>query len=188
MPLPLTSIRETIRHNKGFSLIEVLMVITILAILFTLAVPSYSYLTDRAAFAGCVSRLKILHVGLNNYMQDHDMVWPQLPQGPVTEFATDNDEWEWWYNKLKDYDVARHHWHCPGDDINTEKSKDQNSSDVDEFQSSYVPTTFDEYPNTAFRWKQPWVIERGGFHYKKQGPNMLMPDGSVIQGPGISAP
>lgn len=169
--------------QQGFSLIEVLMVMVILALLFTISVPTYTWLRDRAAFAGCVSNLRILHVGFNNYMQEHDMIWPQLPGGPDMQFGNEEAEWEWWYKTLKDYDVGITHWICPADKPTGNSGTDKNS---DTYRSSYVPTAFDEFPNTAFKWKQPWVIERGGFHYRDKGPNLLMPDGTVQQGPAFT--
>ncbi len=41
---------------------------------------------------------------------------------------------------------------------------------------------FDEYPNTAFRWKQPWALERMGAHGISRGGNLLMPDGTIQEG------
>jgi len=175
--------QNSTRANRGITLIEILIVITIVGILTTLAIPSYQWLRDRASFAGCVSRLRIMHVGLSLYMQDHDMLWPQMPTGPEHTFPSENAEWEWWYNQLKGYGVDRTHWHCPGDDDYAEAADKEKN--IDEYRSSYIPTAFEGTPNVAFRWKQPWVIERGGFHYKNKGANMLMPDGTVVQGPPI---
>ncbi|WP_276609644.1 type II secretion system protein [Phragmitibacter flavus] len=169
-------------NRKGVTLVEILMVVTLIGVLVTLAIPSYSWLRERAGFAGCVSRMRILHIGFTTYMQENDMIWPQLPQGPGTKFADESAEWEFWYNKLKDHGVDRTQWICPSDQFANSGSKED---EKDKYKSSYVPTAFDEFPNTAFRWKQPWVIERGGFHYKDQGANLLMPDGTITQGPAI---
>lgn len=161
------------------------MVVVIITILVTMAVPSYSWLRERAGHAGCVSNLRIIHAGFNTYMQDHNMVWPQLPTNIIATGSGEEQEWRWWHDTLKDHDVARTNWICPSD---KQIDRDDEGRKIDiktKYVSSYMPTTFDDLPNTAFRWKTPWVIERGGFHYKDQGPNLLMPDGTVIQGPAL---
>ena len=170
------------RRKSGFTLIEILMVVVLVTLLITISIPSFTWLRDRASFAGCVSRLRIMHVGFNNYMQDHDMIWPQMSSGPTTKFPTESDEWKWWFEQLEDHGVSRNHWICPSDRELTAKGH------TEDYFSSYIPTAFDNFPNTAFRWKQPWVIERTGFHYKDKGPNMLMPDGVIAQGVAIPAP
>lgn len=170
---------------KGMTLIEMLMVVVVISILVVLAVPSYAWLRNRAGYAGCVSRLRILHAGFNSYMQDHDMIWPQLPGGPNMQFPNESAEWEWWFKQLEKYDVGKTHWVCPNDKQGNQVS---DKKDAPEYYSSYIPTAFDENPNTAFRWKQPWVIERGGFHYKNKGANMLMPDGTIEHAPPIPIP
>lgn len=161
----------------AFTLIEVLIVTLIVAILATLCVPLFSYLKARAQQVTCISHLKIMHNGFMGYMGDHEETWPQMPPG--MNDAEEEQEWEWWYDQLKEYGVSKAHWLCPADVSSREKTYDVNGN----FASSYIPTPFDALPNTAFRWGlQPWVMERGSLHGDKQGPNILMPDGTVRQG------
>lgn len=168
---------------RGYTLLEMLIVIAIVALLATISFPVFGKFRNMAGYASCLANLRILHVGFNTYMQDHEGVWPQIPEGGYDD---EDKEWEWWHDQLKNYGVARNHWVCPADDSNRGLSEVQNGHLV--HSSSYIPTLFDEAPNTAFRWNQPWVLERGGFHKKTQGPNMLMPDGTIIQGPAMIAP
>lgn len=167
----------------GYTLIEMLIVIAIVALLATISFPVFGQFRNMAGYAACISNLRIMHVGFNSYMQDHEMVWPQLPDDGSED---EEQEWKWWYEKLKDYGVAKTNWVCPSDDTHRGVANDDSGEEI--YSSSYVPTTFDDSPNTAFRWNQPWVLERGGFHKKTQGPNMLMPDGTIQQGPSMMAP
>jgi prepilin-type N-terminal cleavage/methylation domain-containing protein len=174
------------RSPRGFSLIELLIVVAVVAVLATIAFPIYGSLRAKAQQAACLSHLRIMHVGLATYMQDHENVWPQMPEY-LAEGSSENDMWEWWYFALKDYGVGPTHWVCPAEAYRPPEEKTKKPGD--EYTSSYIPTYFDEAPNTAFRWAaQPWVIERGQLHGSKDGPNLLMMDGSIRQGPSMMAP
>lgn len=167
------------RPSKGFTLIELLLVMSIMALLATLSFPLFGALRKRAGLAGCIGNMRLIGVSLNVYLQEHNMTWPQEPSAG---FAEETEMWKWWEQTMTEYGVARKHWICPSDaGANNEKNLGG-----DTFFGSYVPTNFDEYPNTAFRWKQPWLIERAGYHGGTRGPNMLMPDGTVTE--GISLP
>jgi prepilin-type N-terminal cleavage/methylation domain-containing protein len=166
-------------RKAGFTIIELLIVVVIVSILGTLSMPTYGYLRLKAGGAVCASNLRLLGVALNGYLQDHSMIWPQLPKAP---FAREQDEWAWWENTMREYGVGRRNWICPSEADFYKLAKNANPN---EFVSSYIVTQFDEFPNTAFRWNQPWIMERGGFHGKNVGPNMLMPDGSITQAPAF---
>ena len=162
----------------GWTLIELLMVVVILSILATLSFPLNAYFRKRGEQAVCIGNLRILHNGALGYLQDHDMIWPQKPAA----FEDEHDTWKWWYETLKKYEVRQDHWLCPAD----RQTADQKKKNPERHASSYIPTEFDSFPNTAFRWSsQPWFMERGQNHGKGQGANILMPDGSVRQGPSM---
>ena len=167
------------RPSKGFTLIELLLVVSIMALLATISMPLFGLLRQRAGLAGCLANMRLIGVSLNLYLQDHNMTWPQEPE---KGFQEETEMWKWWEHTMTDYGVARKHWICPSDGANTVDT----NLNGENFLGSYVPTMFDEYPNTAFRWKQPWLIERGAFHGGSRGPNVLMPDGSITE--GISLP
>ena len=173
-----------IRLSQGWSLIELLLVIVIIGLLGTLAVPMYGYFMAKGRYAACVSHLRNLHVCFGNYMLDNDMVWPQPPPGKLDNINDESEEWEWWHETLKPYGSAKHYWLCPED----ADSQEQMHSETDDYASSYIPTLFEAVPNTAYTWSnQPWLIERGQLHGKDQGPNILMPDGTIRQGPNFYA-
>lgn len=147
----------------------------IVALLATLAMPLYGVLRMKAASAACMSNLRTISLGLHGYLQDHNMVWPQMPpEGIEGETARS----KWWEETLTPYGVGHKYWICPSDTIGM-----KDDEKPENFTSSYVLTQFDEIPDSAFRWSQPWAVERGGFHGGANvGPNMLMPDGTIRQG------
>jgi len=166
--------------SRAFTLIEMLMVLVIMALLVTMTIPVYGVLRAKAGMAGCIGNLRVIGSGLNNYMLDHNMVWPQMPQG---NFNDEIQRSKWWETTLESSGVIHKNWICPND------KQSINWDSRDEFRSSYAVTQFDEFPSSAFRWKQPWVIERGGFHGTGNvGPNMYMPDGTIQQGYAFPGP
>lgn len=170
-------------NPPGFTLIELLLVLTVVALLLSISLPAFGYLRSKAANAACVGNLRGIGAALTLYLQDHNNIWPQVPE---SVFDIEEDESMWWETTMKEYDLARKHWMCPAD---VQKNKPPGQTlGKDEFISSYAVTLFDELPHTAYRWKQPWVIERASFHNSKDGPNMLMPDGSIAQGMAFPVP
>ena len=170
-------------YRKGWSLAELLVAIAILALLATLSFPAYSFIKAKLEFATCVGNLKAIHAGLSTNIQDHAMVWPQYPHD-IRETGEEEDDdklSQWWFETLKPYGVTRKTWLCPAD----RDGHEHNNQDGDHLMVSYGVTLFDEMPNSAYRWVQPWVIESGQNHGKSQGPNLIMPDGQVRQGMGI---
>ena len=163
-----------LKARRGFSLLEALIVIVIVALLATLSIPFYGSLRQKAGLAGCLSNMRIVGLGLNGYMQENNMVWPQIPPAG---FGSDEQRSLWWEGQLKPFGVDQKHWICPNDV--TPQNSQLNNTD---FVSSYMVCPFDELPNTAFRWKQPWVIERSGAHGPTRGANILMPDGTIQEG------
>jgi prepilin-type N-terminal cleavage/methylation domain-containing protein len=169
-------------RSKGWSLIEVLVAAAIIALLITLSFPAFAFVKAKMNFAACVGNLRAIHAGLSLHLQDHAMVWPQPPQEALESEDEREDQLSiWWFEALKPYSVTRKTWLCPGDRDGNELDQE----DMSTFLASYGVTLFDETPNNAYRWFQPWVIESGQNHGKGQGPNLIMPDGEVRQGIGI---
>lgn len=167
--------------KRGFTLLEMLIVIMMMATLATLFFPLYGYLRDKARDAACISNLRILQVAAATYLLDHDGVWPQQPE-ELMQDETEEKMWKWWNEEFKEYGVSKRHWICPAEVV----SQTQEHSDSDEFYGSYIPTGFEATPNIAFYWSsQPWFIERGNFHGRNHGPNVAMPDGTIRQGPAL---
>jgi prepilin-type N-terminal cleavage/methylation domain-containing protein len=64
--------------HKGFSLVELLLVITILAVLAALLMPALRAARDRAKNAQCVNNSRQIGVGLNGYLQDNNQLFPYM--------------------------------------------------------------------------------------------------------------
>ena len=59
------------RCRRGFTLIELLVAIAVLAVLASVAVPSYSNYVKRGKIAGALGELSALRVRLEQYYQDN---------------------------------------------------------------------------------------------------------------------
>lgn len=169
------------QKQRGFTLVELLMVMMIVAALATLSFPAFGYLREKARDAACIGNLRILQLGAATYMLEHDAIWPQMPEH-IGLGESEEPMWKWWYEELKDYGVSKRHWICPSEMA----AQEERHSTTDQFHSSYIPTGFEATPNVAFYWtNQPWFIERGQMHGKNHGPNVAMPDGTVREGPAL---
>jgi len=67
--------------RKGFTLIEILVVIAIVAILAAILFPVFSRARAKARQAACASNLKQLATALEMYTQDYDETLPGAPNG-----------------------------------------------------------------------------------------------------------
>ena len=159
----------------GFTLVELLAVITIIAILASIAFVVNSGVRKKAERVQCGENLKSLHMALSAYLIDNKH-WPQVAPN------VDDEEvyWKQWALVLSDYDLPDKVWMCP-----THKRVTK-----DEFlrYSSYLPMTFDRKSNmTPYRWSNmPWVLEIGDNH--GNGPLMIMPDGSIQASVSVEKP
>ena len=64
------------RRNSGFTLIELLVVIAIIAILASMLFPAFSTARESARKTVCVSNLKQIGLGIMQYTQDYDEMYP----------------------------------------------------------------------------------------------------------------
>ena len=158
------------KSSKGISLLELLVTVTIVAILASIAVAISGKFIERAKKVKCISRMRGLHSGFVAYIQEHGH-WPQIPEGELTE----DEFFRIFFVAMEPYGVSEEYWLCPSD----EDMLKYTDIEEDKFYGSYIPTPFDDKSATPFRWNQPWVIERGDFH--GGGGHMLMPDGSIQQ-------
>lgn len=158
--------------SKGFSLLELLVTISVIVILIGLSFPVYSRFKTKANQATCISHMRALHGAFAAAIQDQGH-WPQVPIEDE-QLKDENDFYEWWVKEMQKYGAAKETWRCPAD---KEAIRAEQMSGREFFAGSYVPSVFDDTPNSPFRYNQPWVVERGGNHGR--GRHILMPDGSV---------
>jgi type II secretory pathway pseudopilin PulG len=69
------------RVQSRFSLVELLVVISILAVLMSLLTPSLNKMAFQAGLIGCKNNLKNIHLGLTLYVDDYNEFYPEF-EGP----------------------------------------------------------------------------------------------------------
>lgn len=160
----------TRRRDQGFTLLEALAAVFIVAILVVLFFPNARDFLLRAGEAGCIANMRAITVGLHGYLQDNRNIWPQGPS------LNEEKAWEaFWLEVLKPYGITEKTWQCPA--FNSELAAQGVPAD-ERPKVHYVPTMFTAEPGIATRWAtQPWLIERANVH--KNGPHICFPDGSV---------
>ncbi len=75
--------------QQGFTLIELMIVIAIVAILVALAVPAYQDYTTRAKFAECIGAAAPVKLSVAEYRQTMS-AWPSSAQAGVNSETTGN--------------------------------------------------------------------------------------------------
>ncbi|MEM7014893.1 MAG: prepilin-type N-terminal cleavage/methylation domain-containing protein, partial [Verrucomicrobiota bacterium] len=66
------------RRELGFTLAEILVVVTLSLILIGIAFPTYHYILQRAHGTDCQAHLRQMGTALNGYLADHDLQMPVM--------------------------------------------------------------------------------------------------------------
>lgn len=159
--------------KRGFSLLELLIALAVIAILATLTIPLISGLRSRAQRAQCMANLKTLYVGANLYVQQNNQ-WPQILV-IANKDKTSEEIAALWIAALEPFNVPRQSWICPTHQEalgNPDYTKPENT------RIDYGTTTFDDKPTTPHEWPgQPWFVEEGDVH--GNGQLIIFADGSI---------
>jgi prepilin-type N-terminal cleavage/methylation domain-containing protein len=160
------------RTNAGFTLIEVLAVISILGILSMLIFAGYPRFLASAQKAKCMSNLRGLHHSFSSYVTDVGN-WPQVPDFETSE----NQAYEnWWIEMMLPHGVSREMWICP-----TIRKAQESLPSRERSYMHYTPTEFDAKPITPRLWPtMPWFVEIANAH--GQGALIIFADGSIEPG------
>jgi prepilin-type N-terminal cleavage/methylation domain-containing protein len=61
---------KTFRNNKGFTLIELMIVVVIIGILAAIAIPNFLKVQNKAKTKACLSNRKVIYDACNKYLMD----------------------------------------------------------------------------------------------------------------------
>jgi type II secretory pathway pseudopilin PulG len=155
------------KKTLGFTFIEIIVCVGILATLSTLIFYVYPPILNKAQTILCVSRMKSIHAALSTNLVDKQS-WPQ-PPGDLEETQLQ----AWWVTELTPYGINKKTWMCPT--ITQIQGMKEISTN---YRSSYSVTSFEKTPSAPYKWAlQPWLIEVAGLH--SEGPHICFPDGAV---------
>ena len=160
------------RGARGFTLLELGVVVLVIAILVAIIIPIVSKMRERAQRVKCANNLRNLGVAGNLYLQQHGS-WPQIPAAsaevPGTDYATA------WIAALEPFNAKRETWICP---TIQNLMGNPDITDPENTRVDYIATPFDDKPITPAQWpRQPWFIERGAVH--GNGNLIIFTDGSI---------
>jgi prepilin-type N-terminal cleavage/methylation domain-containing protein len=165
---------NTFRHRaeRGFTLLEVLIVVVVIAILATLLMPVLSKMRARAQRVQCMGNLRSLYVAAESYVQQNGS-WPQIPISDSD--SAEQDYANAWIAALAPFGPTQKAWICP---TIQELLQNPDLSKPENVRVDYVATPFDDKPPTPHQWpKQPWFAETGDVH--GNGNLIIFTDGSI---------
>ena len=108
---------KNIRSRRGFTLIELLIVIAIIAILAAILFPVFARVRENARRSSCASNLKQIGLGIAQYSQDYDEIFPAAG-------VAYNGGWLQYHYTLEPYIKSVQVFKCPS---NTSKIVGSNS-------------------------------------------------------------
>lgn len=97
--------------KKGFTLMELLITLTIIAVLAGIAFPIGRSMLEKSREAACLSNLKAIGVGLQFYIQDHNNTLPTLALGRASRLSEEPVLETVLSTYIENEDV----FHCPED-------------------------------------------------------------------------
>lgn len=125
-------------ESRGFTLVEMLVVVGVIAILAGLLMPSLSRAKQKASRIKCLSDIRQLSLSATLYATDHDGQFPPRRRAPNT-----------WVTTLKPYYVDVKILKCPNDPFKSDRSYIINGWN-DYFQAHLAPEEYKRYTNWSW--------------------------------------
>src|SRR5690606_36200012 len=108
---------------KGFTLIELLVVIAIIAILAAILFPVFARARENARRTSCLSNVKQIGLGVMQYVQDYDEMYPRAVQKneqdsglsnvSISDVSFSGDRAWLWYAMIYPYTKSSQVFRCP---------------------------------------------------------------------------
>ena len=99
-------------RNKGFTLIEILIVVAIIAILAAILFPVFARARENGRRASCASNVKQISLGIMQYAQDYD---EKLPLFQTSGFAIGTTNGTAWSQQIQPYLNSMQIFQCPSE-------------------------------------------------------------------------
>ena len=174
------------RFQRAMTIPELLMVITIIAILAVLGGQGYQHMINKAETVDAQMKLKGMYAGLSAYLLEKQS-WPQEPEDDSE--SADPALWEWWKNEMEPYGIHEQEWFSSAHlrrlnrEIKNAGGKAIDPSEIMDAVSfpSIFPANFDPGHDEPYRFmNQPWVMETGEYH-GDDGVYAISQDGSIFK-------
>jgi type II secretory pathway pseudopilin PulG len=169
------------RSRIGYSLIEIVTALLVIAILVTLLIPALEQIKSRVEKVNCTNNLRQLYTAAAAYMQEYNH-WPQV--NPALLQQPNHAYDEAWIEDFLPFGIDRGTWICPT------IQRDIGAPDYtqkDNYRTDYIAMPFDNKPHTPYQWPgAPWFVERGNVH--GNGNLVIQANGAVVELTGSPAP
>lgn len=103
---------------RGFTLMELLIVLTVIAVLAGIGIPLGRSMVAKSREAACLNQLRLLGVALEGYLQDHNRILPGMAMGRSSK----SDDTPVLETVLLPYVESADAFKCPHDTREFEKS------------------------------------------------------------------
>jgi prepilin-type N-terminal cleavage/methylation domain-containing protein len=191
------------KSQRAFTLAEVMMVITIIAVLAAISFGSYQHIINKAEVIDTTTKLSGLHAALNAHLLDKE-TWPQEPDEDDKQTSDDVSTagggdahaalWKWWMETMKPYGMREDSWFTKAHirrltrEIKEAGGKADKAAIAEAMEvPSFQPASFDPGMTEPYRHaNQPWAMETGEYH-ADAGVYCIMPDGRIVKVPTMSS-
>ena len=136
------------KRAAGFTLIELLVVIAIISILAAILFPVFARARENARRTSCLSNMKQMGLGMMQYMQDYDEVYPMHYNGS-----------ERWPQIMNPYVKSNQLYQCPSRDAGFEYQGDYTSAGTIGYGMNYWLNSY-YYPSSTERGIKMAAIQR----------------------------
>jgi prepilin-type N-terminal cleavage/methylation domain-containing protein/prepilin-type processing-associated H-X9-DG protein len=110
----MTSFQPRRCHRAGFTLIEILVVVAIIAILAAILFPVFARARENGRRAACMSNLKQIALAFQQYLQENDNRYPPSPTLDSNGIPLDGTSYGWAWT-LKDEIKNDQVFQCPSE-------------------------------------------------------------------------